>query len=155
MVFRTISHYDSQIILLGDADSIIEHLCERLEWTLPPAKAGQYLSGQSPLLTKRRSQEHIEHAPKRVADRYVKSLRYMRPTDTSSVMYGFSRVRRAESGCWTSRWHNCERRSHLILSKAFCPRHRYQRFQWTRRVTGRGHGCYDVPLSYESTSLPT
>lgn len=40
-----------------------------LEWTLPPAKAGQYLGGQSPLLTKRRSQERIGGAPKRVADR--------------------------------------------------------------------------------------
>jgi hypothetical protein len=43
-----------------------------LEWTLPPANAAQYLSGQSPLLTKRRSQERIGGAPKRVADRYVR-----------------------------------------------------------------------------------
>jgi hypothetical protein len=66
-------HINPDIILLGDADPIIEQLTEILEWTLPPAKTGQYLSGQSPLLTKRRSQERIGGVPKRVADRYVRT----------------------------------------------------------------------------------
>jgi hypothetical protein len=68
---RDVSHRNCQIILLGDADNIIEHLCDKLGWTLPPAKVGQYLSGQFPTLMKRRSQEYISPGPKRVADRYV------------------------------------------------------------------------------------
>ncbi|KAN0128779.1 DHS-like NAD/FAD-binding domain containing protein [Lactarius tabidus] len=64
-------HINPDIILLGDADPIIEQLTEMLEWTLPPANAAQYLSGQSPLLTKRRSQERIGGAPKRVADSHI------------------------------------------------------------------------------------
>lgn len=66
-----VSHRNCQIMLLGDADNIIEYLCDGLGWTLPPAKAGQYLSGQFPTLMKRRSQEYISPGPKRVADRYV------------------------------------------------------------------------------------
>lgn len=64
-------HINPDIILLGDADPIIEQLTEMLEWTLPPAKAGQYLSGQSHLLSKRRSQERIGGAPKRVTDSHI------------------------------------------------------------------------------------
>lgn len=67
-----VTHINPDIILLGDADSIIEHLCEMLEWSLPPAKTGQYLGGKSPLSTKRRSQERMGGIPKRVADRYVR-----------------------------------------------------------------------------------
>ncbi|KAI9440774.1 SIR2-domain-containing protein [Lactarius indigo] len=66
-----VTHINPDIILLGDADSIIEHLTEMLEWTLPPAKVGQYLGGKSPLLTKRRSQERMGGIPKRVADSHV------------------------------------------------------------------------------------
>ncbi|KAH9987152.1 DHS-like NAD/FAD-binding domain-containing protein [Russula compacta] len=66
-----VTHINPDIILLGDADGIIEHLCEKLGWTLPPAKAGHYLSDQHSILTKRRSQECISPGPKRVADSHV------------------------------------------------------------------------------------
>ncbi|KAI0251396.1 DHS-like NAD/FAD-binding domain-containing protein, partial [Lactifluus subvellereus] len=66
-----VTHINPDIILLGDADSIIGHLCEKLGWTLPPAKAAQYLSGPLPALMKRRSQEHMSSAPKRVADSHI------------------------------------------------------------------------------------
>ncbi|KAH9066902.1 SIR2-domain-containing protein [Lactarius vividus] len=66
-----VTHINPDIILLGDADSIIEHITEMLEWSLPPAKAGQYLCGKSPLLTKRRSQERTGGIPKRVADSHI------------------------------------------------------------------------------------
>ncbi|KAH9046005.1 SIR2-domain-containing protein [Lactarius hengduanensis] len=66
-----VTHINPDIILLGDADSIIEHLTEMLEWSLPPAKAGQYLGGKSPLSAKRRSQERMGGIPKRVADSHI------------------------------------------------------------------------------------
>jgi NAD-dependent histone deacetylase SIR2 len=66
-----VTHVNPDIILLGDADNIIEHLCDKLGWTLPPAKVGQYLSGQFPTLMKRRSQEYISPGPKRVADSHI------------------------------------------------------------------------------------
>ncbi|KAI0294328.1 DHS-like NAD/FAD-binding domain-containing protein [Multifurca ochricompacta] len=66
-----VAHINPDIILLGDADRIIEHLCTELGWTLPPAKAGQYLSGQIPTLVKRQSQELAGPAPKRVEDSHV------------------------------------------------------------------------------------
>ena len=68
---RLSPHQNCQIMLLGDADNIIEYLCDKLGWTLPPAKAGQYLNVQFPTLMKRQSQEYISPGPKRVADRYV------------------------------------------------------------------------------------
>ncbi|KAF8489889.1 DHS-like NAD/FAD-binding domain-containing protein [Russula emetica] len=66
-----VTHINPDIILLGDADNIIQHLCDKIGWTLPPAKAGQYLSGQFPTLMKRRSQEYINFGPKRVADSHI------------------------------------------------------------------------------------
>ncbi|KAH9074869.1 SIR2-domain-containing protein [Lactarius deliciosus] len=66
-----VTHINPDIILLGDADSIIEHLCEMLGWSLPLAKAGQYLGGKSPLSMKRRSQERMGGIPKRVADSHI------------------------------------------------------------------------------------
>ena len=97
-----LSHCSCQIILLGDADSIIEHICEKLGWALPPAKAGQYLSGPLPVLMKRRSQECVSPAPKRVADRYVDHqgvLVYCSQCVTPSHIWLFEG---AEGGKWLS-----------------------------------------------------
>ncbi|KAI0285261.1 DHS-like NAD/FAD-binding domain-containing protein [Russula brevipes] len=94
-----VTHINPDIILLGDADSIIEHLCETLGWTLPPAKAGQYLSGELSTLVKRRSQESISPSPKRVADSHV------------WVFEGAE----GESGCLTLRRRRLKPVKHLII----------------------------------------
>jgi hypothetical protein len=106
--FLILSHCGCQIILLGDADGIIEHICEKLGWTLPPAKAGQYLRGPLPVLMKRRSQECESPTPKRVADRYVDYqcvLVYCSQCVPPQVIFGFSRVLKAENGCPILRRH--------------------------------------------------
>ncbi|KAI0272734.1 DHS-like NAD/FAD-binding domain-containing protein [Gloeopeniophorella convolvens] len=66
-----VKHINPDIILLGDADRIIEHLCEKLDWTLPPAKAGQHLNVEPSSSKKRRSQEPVGPAPKQVSDSHV------------------------------------------------------------------------------------
>lgn len=60
-----------QIVLLGDADEIVQYLCEQLEWDLPSppnAKGGLKVS-KSQMNGKRTSSEMIGQEPTRVPGR--------------------------------------------------------------------------------------
>ncbi|KAF8552715.1 DHS-like NAD/FAD-binding domain-containing protein [Imleria badia] len=66
-----IRHINPDIVLLGDADEIVQHLCEQLRWDLPPppnAKGGLKVS-RSQTNGKRTSSEMIGREPTRVQGR--------------------------------------------------------------------------------------
>ncbi|EGO20743.1 hypothetical protein SERLADRAFT_442077 [Serpula lacrymans var. lacrymans S7.9] len=71
-----IRHINPDIVLLGNADEIVHHLCEQIGWDLPPppTKIGHpnLEVPPHPKSTKRSSQEIIDRAePRRVGDSHV------------------------------------------------------------------------------------
>ncbi|KAH9857242.1 DHS-like NAD/FAD-binding domain-containing protein [Lenzites betulinus] len=68
-----VKHINPDVVLLGDADDIVLHLCGRLGWDLPevPAQGGaRNLDAPKPNLKKRRSAE-FEREPRRVGNSHV------------------------------------------------------------------------------------
>ncbi|KAF8587866.1 SIR2-domain-containing protein [Ramaria rubella] len=64
-----IKHMNADIVLLGNADSIVDFLCTTaLGWELPPIGNS---SSQRPSTRKRRSSQSIETIPKRVGNSHV------------------------------------------------------------------------------------
>ena len=61
-----------QVVLLGNADDVVQHLCRKLGWDLPEpvTSASGQLEAPRPNLKKRPSAE-FEVEPRRVGERYV------------------------------------------------------------------------------------
>jgi hypothetical protein len=78
-VFRHALIPVEQIVLLGNADAVVQHLCRQLDWELPPAIGASTGRGPRDNLRKRSSNgvaeaPFIEEAPQRVANRFVFSV---------------------------------------------------------------------------------
>jgi len=68
-----IRHINPDIVLLGDADEIVQHLCEQLQWDLPPpsnTKRGLQVP-RTQTIGKRTSSEMIGREPTRVPGSHV------------------------------------------------------------------------------------
>ncbi|THH20653.1 hypothetical protein EW146_g746 [Bondarzewia mesenterica] len=74
-----IKHINPDIVLLGNADPIIEHLCSQLNWSLPPAPQQNTLirgtrhlqSPTMPLGGRKRPSEPLASQPRRVGNSHV------------------------------------------------------------------------------------
>lgn len=92
-----------QVVLLGNADDIVLHLCRRLGWDLPqPPTPNANLNAPRPNLKKRPSAE-FESEPRRVGNRYVRDVCWRgNSTLTNKSCYsatsGYSKAQKAASG---------------------------------------------------------
>ena len=60
-------------MLLGNADDIVQHLCEELGWDLPELPLARQLDAPRPNLRKRSSDAFVRE-PRRVGNRWVPSM---------------------------------------------------------------------------------
>lgn len=59
-----IEHANADVVLLGDCDKIVEHLCKELEWFLPS-------KFEEPNQPRKRKSEEFLSQPRRLGNRYV------------------------------------------------------------------------------------
>ncbi|KAH7924308.1 SIR2-domain-containing protein [Leucogyrophana mollusca] len=65
-----IRHINPDIVLLGNADDIVQHLCDELEWDLPPPMS-QKLPPQSKIVKRSHGEMHGGTQPTRVGSSHV------------------------------------------------------------------------------------
>ncbi|KZT70765.1 SIR2-domain-containing protein [Daedalea quercina L-15889] len=95
-----IRHINPDIVLLGNADDVILHLCRKLGWELPSPN-GRNLAAPSSYSLKKRPSADLDTEPRRVGDRYVVRLqglhvRILTTTNDSHVWL----FEGAEGGKW-------------------------------------------------------
>ncbi|KAI0825782.1 SIR2-domain-containing protein [Irpex lacteus] len=85
-----ILHLNADIVLLGNADDIVQHLCHKLQWDLPdlppqPSSSSQGLLPERPNLRKR-SSATFDQEPRRVGNSHVWLFEGAEPGDIVNII---------------------------------------------------------------------